>query len=53
MLGQLRYAPRPWGSAASRPALAGLVPPARLALHEGALRRFFLIVWHAMGRFGG
>src|SRR3712207_8704470 len=22
--------------------------PARLALHEGALRRFFLIVWHAM-----
>src|SRR3712207_8784918 len=22
--------------------------PARLALHEGALRRFFLVVWHAM-----
>jgi uncharacterized membrane protein len=30
------------------PALAELEPPARLALHEGALRRFFLIVWHAM-----
>ena len=33
---------------ALRPALAGLDPPARLAAHEGALRRFFLIVWHAM-----
>jgi uncharacterized membrane protein len=33
---------------ALRPALAGLDPPARLAVHEGALRRFFLVVWHAM-----
>lgn len=33
---------------ALRPALAVLEPPQRLALHEGALRRFFLIVWHAM-----
>lgn len=33
---------------ALRPALAVLEPPQRLALHEGALSRFFLIVWHAM-----
>ena len=33
---------------ALRPAMAVLEPPQRLALHEGALRRFFLIVWHAM-----
>jgi uncharacterized membrane protein len=33
---------------ALRPAMAALEPPQRLALHEGALRRFFLIVWHAM-----
>lgn len=31
-----------------RPAMAVLEPPQRLALHEGALRRFFLVVWHAM-----
>ena len=33
---------------ALRPAMAVLEPAQRLALHEGALRRFFLIVWHAM-----
>ena len=33
---------------ALRPALQALEPPQRLALQEGALRRFFLIVWHAM-----
>ncbi|TCZ57895.1 CopD family protein [Roseicella aquatilis] len=33
---------------ALRPALAALEPPQRMAVHEGALRRFFLIVWHAM-----
>jgi uncharacterized membrane protein len=33
---------------ALRPAMAALEPPQRLALHEGVLRRFFLIVWHAM-----
>ena len=33
---------------ALRPALAALEPPQRLLLHEGALKRFFLIVWHAM-----
>lgn len=33
---------------ALRPALAALEPPQRLVVHEGALRRFFLIVWHAM-----
>jgi uncharacterized membrane protein len=31
-----------------RPALAVLEPPQRLALHEAALKRFFLLVWHAM-----
>ncbi|MBL6079789.1 CopD family protein [Belnapia sp. T18] len=31
-----------------RPALAVLEPPQRLALHEAVLKRFFLIVWHAM-----
>ena len=59
MLGQLLYALHVLGAVlwvggmafallALRPALAELEPPARLALHEGALRRFFLIVWHAM-----
>ena len=59
MLGQLLYALHVLGAAlwvggmafallALRPALAELEPPARLALHEGALRRFFLVVWHAM-----
>ena len=33
---------------ALRPALAALEPPQRLLVQEGALRRFFLIVWHAM-----
>jgi uncharacterized membrane protein len=33
---------------ALRPSLETLEPPARLAVLEGALRRFFLIVWHAM-----
>jgi uncharacterized membrane protein len=33
---------------ALRPALGALEPPQRLTVHEGALRRFFLIVWHAM-----
>lgn len=31
-----------------RPALSLLEPPQRLALHEVVLKRFFLIVWHAM-----
>jgi len=31
-----------------RPALSVLEPPQRLALHDGALSRFFRIVWHAM-----
>ncbi len=31
-----------------RPALSLLEPPQRLALHEAVLKRFFLIVWHAM-----
>jgi uncharacterized membrane protein len=59
MLGQLLYALHVLGAVlwvggmafallAMRPALAELEPPARLALHEGALRRFFLLVWHAM-----
>ncbi|MCB4822519.1 hypothetical protein [Roseicella aerolata] len=30
---------------ALRPALGALEPPQRLVVHEGALRRFFLIVW--------
>src|SRR3954454_13003518 len=33
---------------ALRPALMALEPPQRLLVHEGALKRFFLIVWHAM-----
>src|SRR4051794_32933798 len=33
---------------ALRPALVALEPPQRLLVHEGALKRFFLIVWHAM-----
>src|SRR3954465_1787236 len=33
---------------ALRPALAAIEPPQRLLVHEGALKRFFLIVWHAM-----
>ena len=59
MLGQLLYALHVLGAVlwvggmafallALRPALAELEPPARLVLYEGALRRFFLIVWHAM-----
>lgn len=59
MLGKLFYALHVLGAVlwvggmgfallALRPALAELEPPGRLAVHEGALRRFFLIVWHAM-----
>jgi uncharacterized membrane protein len=59
MLGQLLYTLHVLGAVlwvggtafallALRPALAQLEPPARLAVHEGALKRFFLIVWHAM-----
>jgi uncharacterized membrane protein len=33
---------------ALRPALAVIEPPQRLLVHQGALKRFFLIVWHAM-----
>jgi uncharacterized membrane protein len=33
---------------ALRPALAAIEPPQRLLVHQGALKRFFLIVWHAM-----
>lgn len=33
---------------ALRPAMAVLEPPQRLALHRAVLRRFFLVVWHAM-----
>ena len=31
-----------------RPSLSALSPPDRLAVHELAFRRFFLVVWHAM-----
>lgn len=59
MLGNLLYTLHVLGAAlwvggmafallALRPALAALEPPQRLLLHEGALKRFFLIVWHAM-----
>lgn len=59
MLGNLFYALHVLGAVlwvggmafailAMRPALAALEPPQRLLLHEGALRRFFRIVWHAM-----
>jgi uncharacterized membrane protein len=59
MLGNLLYALHVLGAVlwvggmafallALRPAMAVLEPPQRLALHEGVLRRFFLIVWHAM-----
>ena len=59
MLGKLLYALHVLGAVlwvgsmafallALRPALAALEPPQRLLVHEGALRRFFLIVWHAM-----
>lgn len=59
MLGQFLYALHVLGAVlwvggmafallALRPALAELEPPQRLLLHEGALRRFFLVVWHAM-----
>lgn len=59
MLGNLLYAIHVLGAVlwvggmafallALRPALAALEPPQRLLLHEGALKRFFLIVWHAM-----
>ena len=33
---------------ALRPALAAIEPPQRLLVHQGALKQFFLIVWHAM-----
>jgi uncharacterized membrane protein len=33
---------------ALRPSLEVLEPPQRLAVLEGALKRFFLVVWHAM-----
>ncbi len=33
---------------ALRPAMAVLEPPQRLALHRAVLKRFFLIVWHAI-----
>jgi uncharacterized membrane protein len=33
---------------ALRPALAAIEPPQRLLVHQGTLKRFFLIVWHAM-----
>lgn len=59
MLGNLLYALHLLGAVlwvggmafallALRPALAALEPPQRLLLQEGTLRRFFLIVWHAM-----
>lgn len=59
MLGKLLYALHVLGAVlwvggmafalmALRPALAVLEPPQRLAVHEGVLRRFFLIIWHAM-----
>ncbi len=58
MLGSLFYALHVLGAVlwvggmafailALRPALAALEPPQRLAVHQGALARFFLIVWHA------
>src|SRR3954454_5171533 len=33
---------------ALRPALAAIEPRERALVHQGALKRFFLIVWHAM-----
>ena len=59
MLGSLFYAFHVLGAVAwvggmvfailvLRPALGVLEPPQRLALHEAVLKRFFLIVWHAM-----
>ena len=59
MLGNLLYALHVLGAVlwvggmafailALRPALSVLEPPQRLALHEGALARFFRLVWHAM-----
>ena len=59
MLGKLLYALHVLGAVlwvggmgfallALRPALAAIEPPQRLLVHQGALRRFFLIVWHAM-----
>ncbi|WP_043340689.1 CopD family protein [Belnapia moabensis] len=59
MLGSLFYALHVLGAVAwvggmvfailvLRPALGVLEPPQRLALHEAVLKRFFLIVWHAM-----
>ncbi|HYZ32330.1 MAG TPA: CopD family protein [Crenalkalicoccus sp.] len=58
MLGSLFYALHVLGAVlwvggmafallAMRPALAALEPPQRLLVHQGALRRFFLLVWHA------
>jgi uncharacterized membrane protein len=59
MLGKLLYALHVLGAVlwvggmgfallALRPALAAIEPPQRLLVHQGALKRFFLIVWHAM-----
>ncbi len=31
-----------------RPSLSVLEPPQRLALHGAVMKRFFLVVWHAM-----
>lgn len=31
-----------------RPALMGLEPPQRVAVHRVAMQKFFLLVWHAM-----
>ena len=31
-----------------RPSLAALEPPQRLAMHVAVLRRFLLVIWHAM-----
>ncbi len=59
MLGNLFYALHVLGAVlwvggmafailALRPALAALEPPQRLLVHQGALHRFFRLVWHAM-----
>ncbi len=59
MLGNLLYALHVLGAVlwvggmafailALRPALATLEPPQRLAVQEGALGRFFRLIWHAM-----
>lgn len=59
MLGNLFYALHVLGAVlwvggmafailALRPALAALAPEQRLLVHQGALSRFFRLVWHAM-----